>query len=179
MNNFNIALYKGPSFEKITLKAYSMLSEAERINFETNLNQVGISLCVNGEEKLSHLISFGPLQTLLSQLGHGINRLINNEFALIRSGVLDVSEGHFLLIEPTLDGESALISLISISETPISEYFPNGHHSNELYDYILLHQEALIEQSVKRDYPVKIQFDINHLLKSLKQSKEYGALEVL
>lgn len=175
MNEFNIALYKGASYETITLNAYTNMSKDERAGFEINFNQIGLSLCIDGEEILSHLISFGSAAIVLAQFRHLIKRLSKGETALMRSGVMDVSEGHYLFFAPASDdSESVFISLISIAELPMGEYFPQSLNSEELFNYVIQNYKALIEKSRRRNYPVEIKFNRNHLIANLKLNMKLG-----
>jgi hypothetical protein len=173
-SKFNIALYKGASFETINLKDWFLMEAKERAGFDTDLENIGISLSVNGEERLAQLISMGPLNSMLAQLDQAIARLENFEPALLRSGVLDVSDGHYLLLEPTSDGQTVLISLISLSELPISEYFPNGRMSDKLYEYVALNREVLIEKNRHHGAPVNLPFNYEQLIRELLQNKVAG-----
>lgn len=179
MNEFNIALYKGASYKIITLNDYTNMSEDERANIKINFNQISLSLCIDGEEILSHLISFGSAAIVLAQFGHVIKCLSKGGIALMRSGVMDVSEGHYLFFTSASDSESVLISLISIAELPIGEYFPHGQYGGDLYDYVIQNYKALIEQSRKRSYPVEIEFNRNDLIENLKLNKELGMVNTL
>lgn len=176
MNEFNIALYIGASYKTITLKAYINMSEDERANMNVDFNHISFSLMIDGKELLSHLISLGPLTMMLPQFDQAISLLSQGKSALLRSGVLDVSEGHYVYFSSIPDSEFVLISLISIAKLPMGEYFPQGYNSEKLYEYVLRNYKPLIEKNRKDGYPTEIKFNRKELIANLELNKELGAL---
>ena len=151
MNELHISLYRGSSGETITVEEYLAINSTQRATVAADLDHVTISLKSGGQERLAHQLSLGPLERLVPQFELALRRLQANKFALIRSGVLDIPDGHYLLFKPRQaapDGrancDQVSVSLITIDELPISGWFPDEQWAEWLYQYVGMYRERLV-----------------------------------
>lgn len=170
MNELNLAFYIDGSAETVTLEAYAQLPVAEKERFRVDTQNIALSLKQNGQEKLATLVSWGNLKTVSAQLGHVIDRINNGKDALLRSGVSDVADGHYLLLE-TGEHDTVSVSLLFISGSPLSHQFPTDENSPDLYAYVRRHVQALKKAAAEREYPVNVPFDTSYITDTLEKNR--------
>ncbi len=150
MNELHISLYRGSSGETITVEKYLAMDSTERTAVAADLDHVTISLKSDGQECLAHQLSLGPLGRLVPQFELAQRRLSANKLALIRSGVLDIPDGHYLLFNPLQDRNNVSVSLITIDELPVGGWFPDGRWAEWLYQYVSMYSERLVATAGQR-----------------------------
>jgi hypothetical protein len=170
MDDFHLALYRGASGETITVEDYAALDAAGRSAVSADPRRATISLVVAGRERLAPLISLGSLARLIPQVERAAQLLRAGEVALIRSGVLDVPAGHFLLIEAG-DEQSCHISLIEIDTLPEGSWFPDSDRGDDLRAYVAAHHDALLNAARARgDDVVGLQIGRDALIAGMERT---------
>ena len=145
-----LALYRGASGRTVRAETYLAMDRSERALVAADLRNVTISLVVDGRERLAHQLSLGPLARLVPQIEPARRRLLAGHPALIRSGVLDVAQGHYLLIEPRAGSDEVTISLVSIGELPAAAWFPDAPQADALYDHVAANRGPLLAAARQR-----------------------------
>lgn len=141
MSEFHLALFRGPSADLITVEEYLRADAAARAEARVNPEWAAVSIVAGGREHLGARASLGPLERLVAQLEPARQRLLANETALIRSGVLDVPRGIHLAFVPA--GDEVRISVLQIADLPMSDWFPDEDSAESLYAYVAEHFDAL------------------------------------
>lgn len=141
-DDFQIRLYRGPSFETLGLAEYRALADAERRALPDPALHVTLALTIDGAERF-HARGFGPLERLVAQLAPARDRLAAGAPALIRSGVLDVPEGQYLLFEP-IDTAAVRVSTILFDELPERGWFPDEEHGDALYRFVAAQRDRVV-----------------------------------
>lgn len=173
----HLALYRGASADIITVEDYLALDSAARHKVDTDFENCAISVVVDGQEQLAHRLSLGPLAYLVPQFEPARQRLLAGQPALIRSGVLDVPDGNYLLFEPTPDRSQVLLSVVSTDDLPESGWFPDGPYADRLYEYMRTHRDALIEKARQwQGHLIELPLDRDRLVDALKRTGEAGAV---
>jgi hypothetical protein len=137
LSEFHLALFRGSSADLILVEDYLR----ERVQTQVNPQWAAVSIVTGSREHLGARASLGPLERLVAQLEPARQRLLANQTALVRSGVLDVPQGTFLAFVPT--GDDVRISVLQISELPMSDWFPDEDSAEALYAWVAAHFDAL------------------------------------
>jgi hypothetical protein len=178
LDKLSIALYQGSSAETIPIEQYRALATAQRAALAADTSAATVALVIDGRERLAHQLSLGCLKRLAAQFAPAILRLRSGLPALIRSGVLDVPEGHYLLLEPAKRNRVD-ISWISIDDLRVGVLFPDGSLAAELYRYVAAHRDDLIDAARSRgDEMVLLPMDRDVLIAAMTRTAE-AAIAVL
>lgn len=175
-DDFHLALYRGASADTIAVDDYLALNADARAGVAADLDMATISLIVDGQERIAHLASLGPLAALVPQLEPARARLSRRDPALVRSGVVDLDDGHYLLFEPDPSGDRVNVSVVSTDARPESSWFPHGPHGDALYAHVAAHRSALLARTrAAGALPVELPMDRDRLLAALAREAKSGA----
>jgi hypothetical protein len=174
-DDFQIRLYRGASFETLGLAEYLGLPDAERRALPDPATHVTLHIMIDEVERF-HARGFGPLEQLVAQLEPARRRLAARAPALIRSGVLDVPDGQYFLLEP-LDEAAVQVSMISFVHLPESSWFPDQRRADELYRYVA-HQRPSLVAAARSVWPdlVEVAMDRARLEAALAREAAAGML---
>jgi hypothetical protein len=174
-DDFRLMLYLGASADTITLSDYLALDADARLANRVDLSMVTISIMAGGREHLAPRLSLGPLHRITPQLGVARERLVRGEPALIRSGVMDVEDGNYLLLEP--DGVTGPIraSVVSTDDIEVSHVFPDEFRAQDLYAYVASQRTNLLNRTRRvGSFPVELPLEREALLAALDREAALG-----
>jgi hypothetical protein len=143
MDDFRVLLYRGASGETVSLERYLAMGAPDRAAVDADLEHVTLGIRAAGGELLPQKPSMGPLARLVRQLEPARERIEQGLPALIRSGVLDVPDGHYVRFGAANGGAEVAASVITIEELPASGWFPDTSDAAALYAYVDEHRERL------------------------------------
>ncbi|MBL0388514.1 hypothetical protein JJB07_18075 [Tumebacillus sp. ITR2] len=175
MNRLQLALYRGITSDLLTLEDCLNLPPSQQ--GDVNLQHCTWSLLEDGQERLAHRLSFGPLEEMVAQLDHVRTRLMNFQPALLRSGVFSSERGNYLLFEPDEKLQVVRLSLLMLEESPYSFLLPNGGRGEELYDYVRKNRDerlARTQEIFASVIPQEVPLELKPLLKSLLHDAKRG-----
>ena len=143
-DDFRLALYRGASGEWLPLDQVLDALTADT-PLDVSAEHTTISVVAGGQEHLAGLVSFGSLPRLVNQLEPAADRLEQDAWALVRSAVLDVPHGIYLLLEPHSPTQDVAFSLAVTEELPWSGWFPDDDaRGRELHGYVASHRDQMV-----------------------------------
>jgi hypothetical protein len=169
-DDLQLVLYRGASSATVGVRELLRDGAGEPVDYR----HASVSVVVDGEERLADRLSLGPLEDLVAQLEPARARLADGRPGLVRSGVLDVEDGNYLLLEPA-DGAVSL-SVVSTDELPASGWFPHGPWADQLYEYVARHRDAMLAATRSAGtLPAELPLDRAMVLAALEREAAAGA----
>lgn len=132
-----LCVYRDGTGVTVPVTDYLSLLAEGAPGFSADLSGVCLSVKLNGRELLANELSLGPIEMLVPQLREAADRLSRGRMAVVRSGVLDTTEGMYLVFQPTDTDTSLTVAMTEdVEYSALFPVPPNTSQSERLYAYI-------------------------------------------